>query len=143
MTSAQADALIASLPKPGGLRLTREGDQIVMSGGKHGSHSINTRASSAERLIIHWKGYVQNQGLSLGPDYSQSAPTMHVSQLARAVYRALRAAKKRSLQRGSIARKLGVGRRKRYSWAELDGALAELTEDGFVTSDGHGIYTAP
>lgn len=69
MTNSEADALIASLPKPGGLRLYREDDRIVMDGGKWGPHAISAKASSGERLLVHWKGYVENQGLSLGPDY--------------------------------------------------------------------------
>lgn len=74
MTNSQADALIASLPKPGGLRLFRKGDQIVMEGGKWGPHSISAKVSSGERLLVHWKGYVENQGLTLGPGYSQHLP---------------------------------------------------------------------
>jgi len=34
MTTSEADNLIATLPKPSGLRLFREGDQIVMDGDK-------------------------------------------------------------------------------------------------------------
>ena len=75
MTSAEADNLIATLPKPGGLQLFREGDQIVMSGGKWGPHSISAKVSSAERLLVHWKGYVENQGLSLGPGYTAERPS--------------------------------------------------------------------
>lgn len=74
MTSAQADALIKTLPKPGGLKLFREGDTIVMSGGKMGSHSIHVPVSSAERLLAHWQGYIENQGLSLGPGYTSTRP---------------------------------------------------------------------
>lgn len=70
MTTSEADNLIATLPKPGGLQLFREDDQIVMTGGKFGSHSISTKASSAERLLVHWKGYVENNGYSLGPGYT-------------------------------------------------------------------------
>ena len=81
MTNTEADALIASLPKPGSLRLHREGDEIIMDGGKFGGHSIRASVSSGERLLVHWKGYVENQGLSLGPDYGRteaprSAPQM-------------------------------------------------------------------
>jgi len=75
MTSAEADNLIATLPKPGGLQLYREDDRIVMDGGKWGPHALSTKVSSAERLLAHWKGYVENQGLSLGPGYSQLLPT--------------------------------------------------------------------
>ena len=75
MTNAEADNLIATLPKPGPLRLFREGDQIVMSGGKWGSHSLGAKVSSAERLLVHWKGYVENQGLSLGPGYTTEKPS--------------------------------------------------------------------
>ena len=74
MTPSEADNLIATLPKPGGLQLSREGDQIVMTGGKWGPHSISARVSSAERLLTHWKGYVENQGLSLGPGYTTARP---------------------------------------------------------------------
>jgi hypothetical protein len=70
MSNAEADALIASLPKPGGLQLSREGDRIMMTGGKWGAHSLSVPASSGERLLVHWKGYVENNGYSLGPSYT-------------------------------------------------------------------------
>ena len=76
MTNAEADALIATLPKPRGLRLVREGSSILMAGGKTGSHSIAVGPSSAERLLVHWQGYVENQGLSLGPGYSPAIRTI-------------------------------------------------------------------
>jgi hypothetical protein len=72
MTNAEADALIETLPQPRGLRLAREGERIVMSGGQHGSHSITTRESSAERLLSHWQGYVENNGRTLGPGYTRA-----------------------------------------------------------------------
>ena len=75
MTPKEADNLIETLPKPGSLRLFREGDQIVMAGGKTGSHSLSAKVSSAERLLAHWKGYVENQGLSLGPGYTMEKPS--------------------------------------------------------------------
>lgn len=75
MTVVEADALIASLPQPGNLRLYREGDRIVMDGGTWGPHLISVGVSSAERLLTHWKGYVENQGLSLGPGYSTEKPS--------------------------------------------------------------------
>ena len=83
MTSAEADALIATLPKPGGLRLFREGDRIVMDGGKWGLHLLSVPASTGERLLVHWRGYVENQGLSLGPDYGRTEPPRPASQVAR------------------------------------------------------------
>ena len=64
--------MITTLPKPGGIQIFREGDRIVMSGGKWGTHSIRASVSNAERLLVHWKGYVENQGLSLGPDYARA-----------------------------------------------------------------------
>jgi hypothetical protein len=78
MTNVEADNLIATLPKPGGLRIFREGDRIVMDGGKWGAHTLSAMVSSAERLLVHWKGYVENQGLTLGPGYSiaHPAPTL-------------------------------------------------------------------
>ena len=72
MTNTEADNLIATIPKPRSLKLYRDGDQIVMAGGRAGTHSIAVRPSSAERLLAHWQGYVENQGLSLGADYSPS-----------------------------------------------------------------------
>lgn len=37
-------------------------DRFVMSGGRHGAHSIAAEASitSAARLLAHWRGYVEN-----------------------------------------------------------------------------------
>jgi hypothetical protein len=72
MTNAEADVLIATLPKPGSLRLFREGDAIVMAGGRYGSNTITTGASNAERLLVHWQGYVENNGQTLGPGYTAS-----------------------------------------------------------------------
>jgi hypothetical protein len=141
MTHAEADNLIATLPKPGGLRLYREGDWIMMAGGKHGGHSIAVRPSSAERLLVHWKGYVKNQGQDLGPGPFAVA-LGSVSQLARNAYKALCGAKRRSLALGSLARKVGAGRWKHYSHTDLAKALHELAKIGLVTSDGYGRYTA-
>src|SRR5512143_2386927 len=140
MTHAQADHLIATLPKPRGLRLYREGDWIKMEGGKHGGHSLAVGPSSGERLLIHWKGYVQNQGLSIG-DAPFASALAAIPQLARDVYRALCATKK-GLMYGSIARKVGVGRWKRHSHAELGKALLALKDAGLATSDNHERYTA-
>jgi len=75
VTNSEADALIATLPKPGSLKLYREGDQIVMDGGKWGPHALSAKVSSAERLLVHWKGYVENQGFTLGPGYSAERPS--------------------------------------------------------------------
>jgi hypothetical protein len=41
-----------------------------MDGGKWGVHTLSVGASSAERLLVHWKGYVESNGLTLGPAYS-------------------------------------------------------------------------
>lgn len=83
MTNAEADALIATLPKPGGLQLHREGDQIVMEGGKWGAHSISAMASSGARLLVHWRGYVENNGQTLGPDYGRAELPRPASEVAR------------------------------------------------------------
>ena len=139
MTSSEADNLIATLPKPAGLRLYREGDWIMMTGGKHGGHSLAVGPSSGQRLLTHWQGYVKNQGLSLEP---VAAALAEMSQLARNAYRALCAANQHTLMRGSLARKVGVGRWKAYSHSALSEALYALTKSGLVTSDNHGRYTA-
>lgn len=139
MTSTEADNLIATIPKPSGLRLYREGTWIVMAGGKTGSHSIAVGPSSGQRLLAHWQGYVRNQGLAVEP----VAPALsNVSQLARSAYRALCNAKKHTLVRESLTKKLGVGRWKNHSHAALATALSELAKTGLVTSDAHGRYTA-
>ncbi len=41
--------------------------RFVLSGGLYGEHSLDARASitSAERLVAHWRGYVENNGGSL------------------------------------------------------------------------------
>lgn len=137
VTNTEADKLIATLPKPSGLTLYREGDWIMMSGGKSGAHSIAIGPSSAKRLLVHWHGYVKNQGQSLAPTLLAD-----VSQLARSAYRTLCATKNHSLMRGSLATKLRVGRWKDYSHSALSDALYELTKVGLVTSDNHGRYTA-
>ena len=139
MTNSEADNLIATLPKPDGLRLYREGDWIMMTGGTLGSHSIAVGPSSGQRLLIHWQGYVQNQGLSIEP---VAAALTGVSQLARNAYRVLCAANNHALMRGSLARKVGVGRWKAYSHSALSDALYALMKIGLVTSDDHGHYTA-
>ena len=74
MTNTEADNLIATLPKPRGLTLFHEGDRIVMDGGKWGAHTLSAKVSSAERLLLHWRGYVENQGLTLGPGYTTAHP---------------------------------------------------------------------
>lgn len=139
MTNSEADNLIATLPKPDGLRLYREGDWIMMAGGKRGAHSIAVGPSSGQRLLLHWQGYVQNQGLPLEPVTGALAG---VSLLARAAYRALCAAKNHALTRESLVRKLRVGRWKANSHSALNAALYELAKKGLVTSDGHSSYTA-
>ena len=139
MTNAEADNLIATIPKPRGLRLYREGTWIRMTGGKTGAHSIAVGPSSGQRLLIHWQGYVRNQGLTVEP----VAPALsNVSPLARNAYRVLCSAKNHTLVRETLTKKLGVGRWKAYSHTALFNALAELAKTGLVTSDAHGRYTA-
>lgn len=36
-----------------------EGDWVVFKGGRFGEHSLDAKLSSADRLIAHWRGYVQ------------------------------------------------------------------------------------
>lgn len=42
------------------LRVTFEGDRFAMLGGKFGAHSLAAQANitTAERLLVHWSGYV-------------------------------------------------------------------------------------
>jgi len=140
VTHREADNLIATLPQPAGLRLRRKGDWIEMEGGKHGGHSLAVGPSSGARLLVHWKGYVENQGLSIG-NAPFAAVLATLPKLARDAYRALCAAK-RGLMYGSLVRKVKVGRWKSDSHAELGTALSTLADAGLVTSDNHGRYTA-
>ena len=36
-----------------------EGDRIVFTGGRYGAHSLDAKLSSADRVVAHWRGYVQ------------------------------------------------------------------------------------
>lgn len=36
-----------------------EGDRVVFKGGRFGEHSLDAKLSSAERVIAHWRGYIQ------------------------------------------------------------------------------------
>lgn len=42
-------------------------DRFVFSGGRFGEHSLAAHAqiTSADRLIAHWRGYVENNGGAL------------------------------------------------------------------------------
>jgi hypothetical protein len=76
MTNAEADSLIESLPKPGGSRLYREGDQIMMLAGERGywdySRTFSVPELNGEQLITAWKDFVEKQGFSLGSGYGRS-----------------------------------------------------------------------
>jgi hypothetical protein len=45
------------------VRADVEGDRIVFSGGREGSHSLAIDVSSPERVLAHWEGYCENNGL--------------------------------------------------------------------------------
>lgn len=36
-----------------------EADRIVFKGGRYGEHSLDAKLSSADRVVSHWRGYVQ------------------------------------------------------------------------------------
>lgn len=46
------------------LSVTVEGDRLSFLGGLWGVHSLSVRCSSVERAIVHWRGYVENSGLT-------------------------------------------------------------------------------
>lgn len=52
------------------LRCVVEGEHFVMLGGKSGAHSLAISATSAERLLAHWRGYLENNG------YNPARPTL-------------------------------------------------------------------
>jgi hypothetical protein len=39
-----------------------EQDRVVFAGGKHGKHSLCLDVSSDERILVHWRGYCENNG---------------------------------------------------------------------------------
>lgn len=49
-------------------------DRIVFSGGKDGPHSLDVAASTPERILAHWQGYCENNGLRAAP---QVGDTVH------------------------------------------------------------------
>lgn len=57
-----ADEDLAALTAGGFLRAYLDGDRFVLSGGQWGDHSLDARETitSADRLIAHWRGYVEN-----------------------------------------------------------------------------------
>jgi len=36
-----------------------ESDRVVFKGGRFGEHSLDAKLSSADRVIAHWRGYIQ------------------------------------------------------------------------------------
>jgi hypothetical protein len=53
------------------LRAKVEGDRIVFEGGKFGSHSLAIDVSTEERVLAHWEGYVEANGLTTAPKVGQ------------------------------------------------------------------------
>jgi hypothetical protein len=45
------------------LRADVKGGRIVFSGGNRGTHSIDIGASSQARVLAHWEGYCENNGM--------------------------------------------------------------------------------
>lgn len=48
-------------------------DRIVFMGGPRGAHSLSVSASSPERVLAHWEGYVEAAGMKARPEVGQSA----------------------------------------------------------------------
>jgi len=65
MTVDQATALAASL-RSGGLHAYVKSGRIVFVGGRQGSHSLDIKASTEERVRAHWEGYVENHSQGTG-----------------------------------------------------------------------------
>lgn len=47
------------------LRADLKDGRIVFSGGTQGVHSIDAGLSSAQRVLAHWEGYCENNGMAL------------------------------------------------------------------------------
>lgn len=67
-------------------------DRIVFMGGPRGEHSLAISASSPERVLAHWEGYVENAGMKVRPKpgdpvqfFSASASSMGGYRNARVV----------------------------------------------------------
>jgi hypothetical protein len=72
MTHAEADKIARSLVAWGArgilnARLSAEGDRIVFggTGARTGTHSLDVGASSRDRVLTHWRGFVMNNGGAL------------------------------------------------------------------------------
>ena len=52
------------------LRADVKEDRIVFSGGQQGSHSLDVAASSRARVLAHWEGYCEQNGMP-GPEVGQ------------------------------------------------------------------------
>ncbi len=45
----------------------RASARLVFEGGAYGTHSIDVYASSFQRMVAHWQGYCENNGLVKAP----------------------------------------------------------------------------
>lgn len=60
----QVKATVSRL-RAGNIKAIIRGDRIVFTGGKYGEHSlaVEDHITSAERLVKHWEGYLETNGL--------------------------------------------------------------------------------
>ncbi len=74
MTNEEAAALFATLPVPSGLSISINEDWIQFNG-PTGPHSLSISVSSAERVRLHWYGYVEiATGIKLEKPAAPAAP---------------------------------------------------------------------
>jgi hypothetical protein len=63
-TADKADQKVAVVGEDGRARWQYVvGGRIVFKGGKNGEHSLDVLASTPERILAHWLGYCENNGL--------------------------------------------------------------------------------
>lgn len=59
-------AVVEIGPEPARVGWSRS-DRIVFTGGAQGTHSLDVGASSPARILAHWEGYRENNGLAARP----------------------------------------------------------------------------
>lgn len=62
-----------------------EAHRVVFTGGSHGEHSIDLSVSSRERILAHWRGYCEANGVLPVPRVGQRVAFPRCSRLRRLV----------------------------------------------------------
>jgi len=75
MKNATLNHLVRSLSRCSGtskhVYAKLDGDRIVFTGGSQGEHSLCVSVSSRARILAHWEGYCESNGLAPKPKVGQ------------------------------------------------------------------------